>query len=123
MEASIATLPVKVVPASSRNRIAGWLGDTLKITVTAPAESGKANAAVAATLATALGVPASWVRVLRGLERPLLSPIRHVPGARSFPRGFLEVKADLEHPKRDAWLAQRDLSVLKIYPRPLVAFS
>jgi rhodanese-related sulfurtransferase len=31
----------------------------------------------------------------------------HVPGARSFPRGFLEVKADLEHPKRDAWLGDR----------------
>lgn len=32
----------------------------------------------------------------------------HVPGARSFPRGFLEVRADLEHEKRDPWLADRD---------------
>jgi len=31
----------------------------------------------------------------------------HVPGARLFPRGFLEVKADLSHPKRDAWLQDR----------------
>ena len=31
----------------------------------------------------------------------------HVPGARHFPRGFLEVKADLAHPKRDPWLADR----------------
>jgi rhodanese-related sulfurtransferase len=38
----------------------------------------------------------------------------HLPGARNFPRGFLEVKADLEHPKRDAWLAERD--------RPLVLY-
>lgn len=30
-----------------------------------------------------------------------------IPGARLFPRGFLEVKADLEHPKRDPWLADR----------------
>jgi rhodanese-related sulfurtransferase len=37
-----------------------------------------------------------------------------VPGARSFPRGFLEVKADLEHPKRDVWLADRS--------RPLVLY-
>jgi rhodanese-related sulfurtransferase len=37
-----------------------------------------------------------------------------IPGARNFPRGFLEVKADLEHPKRDAWLAERD--------RPLVLY-
>ena len=38
----------------------------------------------------------------------------HLPGARNFPRGFLEVKADLEHPKRDAWLAERE--------RPLVLY-
>ena len=31
----------------------------------------------------------------------------HIPGARSSPRGFLEVKADLEHAKRDPWLADR----------------
>ena len=30
-----------------------------------------------------------------------------IPGARSLPRGFLEVKADLSHPKRDPWLADR----------------
>lgn len=29
----------------------------------------------------------------------------HVPGARHYPRGFLEVKADHEHAKRDAWLS------------------
>jgi sulfur-carrier protein adenylyltransferase/sulfurtransferase len=38
-----------------------------------------------------------------------------LPGARHYPRGFLEVRADLEHKKRDAWLsAQRD--------RPLVLY-
>ena len=31
----------------------------------------------------------------------------HLPGARHSPRGFLEVRADLEHPKRDPWLADR----------------
>ncbi len=31
----------------------------------------------------------------------------HLPGARSYPRGFLEVRADLEHKKRDPWLADR----------------
>ena len=31
----------------------------------------------------------------------------HIPGARNIPRGFLEVKADLVHPKRDAWLEDR----------------
>ena len=32
----------------------------------------------------------------------------HVPGAKNVPRGFLEVKADLEHHKRDPALADRD---------------
>jgi rhodanese-related sulfurtransferase len=36
----------------------------------------------------------------------------HVPGARLVPRGFLEVKADLDHPKRDPWLADRDRKLL-----------
>ena len=36
----------------------------------------------------------------------------HVPGARLVPRGFLEVKADLDHPKRDAWLGDRDRKLL-----------
>lgn len=31
----------------------------------------------------------------------------HIPGAALVPRGFLEVKADLVHPKRDPWLADR----------------
>jgi rhodanese-related sulfurtransferase len=36
----------------------------------------------------------------------------HVPGARLVPRGFLEVKADLEHPKRDPWLEDRGRQLL-----------
>lgn len=38
----------------------------------------------------------------------------HVPGARLVPRGFLEVKADLAHPKRDPWLGDRS--------RPLICY-
>jgi len=38
----------------------------------------------------------------------------HVPGARLFPRGFLEVRADTEHPKRDPWLGDRS--------RPLILY-
>jgi uncharacterized protein YggU (UPF0235/DUF167 family) len=62
----VAKLNVKVTPGSSRDSIAGWLGDTLKIRVTAVAERGKANAAVEATLAEALGVPRASARVVRG---------------------------------------------------------
>ena len=57
---------VKVVPGSSRDRIGGWLGETLKVRVTAPAERGKANAAVEAILAEALGVSKERARVVRG---------------------------------------------------------
>ena len=31
----------------------------------------------------------------------------HIPGAQNFPRGFLEVRADLEHTKRDPWFEDR----------------
>ena len=59
-------LRVKVVPASSRNCIAGWLGDTLKVRVTAPAEAGKANAAVEATVADALGLSRDAAHIVAG---------------------------------------------------------
>ncbi|MHB8637714.1 MAG: rhodanese-like domain-containing protein [Fimbriimonadaceae bacterium] len=36
----------------------------------------------------------------------------HLPGAINVPRGFLEVKADLEHYKRDDRLADRTLRVV-----------
>ncbi|MEW6325488.1 MAG: DUF167 domain-containing protein [Nitrospirota bacterium] len=63
-------LSVKVVPKSSRNRVAGWVGEALKICVTAPPEKGKANAAVEAVLAGALGLPKERVRIVAGLSSP-----------------------------------------------------
>jgi uncharacterized protein (TIGR00251 family) len=63
-------LHVKVVPHSSRDGVAGWLGDTLKVRVAAPAERGRANAAVEATIAAALGVPKSAVRIVQGWTSP-----------------------------------------------------
>ncbi|MGH2901193.1 MAG: DUF167 domain-containing protein, partial [Solirubrobacteraceae bacterium] len=49
-------LSIKVVPGSSRDDVAGWLGETLKVRVSAPAERGRANAAAETLLADALGV-------------------------------------------------------------------
>ena len=63
-------LLIKVVPASSRNCIAGWLGDTLKVRVTAQPERGKANAAVEATIAGALGISIASARVIQGKTSP-----------------------------------------------------
>jgi uncharacterized protein YggU (UPF0235/DUF167 family) len=50
--------------------VAGWLGDTLKVRVAAPAERGKANAAVEAIVAEALGVPRADARVVAGMTSP-----------------------------------------------------
>ncbi|WP_218932071.1 DUF167 domain-containing protein [Adhaeretor mobilis] len=63
-------LSVKVVPSSSKNCVAEWLGDVLKLRVTAPPERGKANLAVEATLALALDLPTGAVRVIRGKTSP-----------------------------------------------------
>ena len=67
---SVTRLAVKVVPGASREGIAGWLGDTLKVRVTAPAEQGKANAAVEALLAEALGIAKNRVRIASGTASP-----------------------------------------------------
>ena len=66
MGQSSIKLRIKVVPSSSRNSIEGWLDDVLKVRVTAPPERGKANAAVEATIAAALGVSNQRVRVASG---------------------------------------------------------
>ena len=64
-------LRVKVVPGASRSRIKGILADRLKVTVAAPPEAGKANAAVCALLAKALGAPRRDVSVVAGAQQPL----------------------------------------------------
>ena len=65
-----ATISVKVVPGSSRDRIVGVLGDCLKIATAAPAEKGRANRAVAAILAEALGVGTKEVQLVSGATSP-----------------------------------------------------
>jgi uncharacterized protein (TIGR00251 family) len=61
-----ALFDVKVVPGAADDRIAGVLGSALKVRVAAPPEHGKANAAVCALLAQALGVAPRQVQVVRG---------------------------------------------------------
>ena len=63
-------IAVKVVPGASRDRIAGCLGDALKIQVAAPPEKGKANKAVEVLLAKALGRRTGEVTVVGGLASP-----------------------------------------------------
>ena len=55
----------RVTPHARRAGIAD-LGGVIKITVTAPPEDGRANAAVAEALARALGVAKTRLTLLRG---------------------------------------------------------
>ena len=65
-----ALLRVKAVGGSSRDRIVGVLGDSLKVAVSASPERGKANKAIAAILAKALGLPGGDVTLAIGGSRP-----------------------------------------------------
>ncbi len=68
-EAAGAAIAVQAVPGASRDRVVGVLGDCLKVTTTAAPEKGKANKALAAILARALGVGARDVTLLSGRTR------------------------------------------------------
>lgn len=63
-------LHLKVVPGASRTRVAGVLGDRLKVQVAAPPEAGKANKAVIALLAGILGVAKQQVAITAGPSQP-----------------------------------------------------
>lgn len=58
---------MKVIPGSSRDGIVGWLGESLKIRVRAPAERGKANAAVEQIVTKALDLPKGSARIVAGM--------------------------------------------------------
>jgi uncharacterized protein (TIGR00251 family) len=62
----ITRLTIKVIPGASQTKIAGLLGDTVKIRVQAPPEKGKANIAVIDILAKFLGVPAHQITLCSG---------------------------------------------------------
>jgi uncharacterized protein (TIGR00251 family) len=61
-------LAVKVVPRSARDEIVGWLGDALKVRVTAPPQDGRANRALEELLAAALSLKKNAVTVAAGLS-------------------------------------------------------
>jgi len=63
-------LNVKVVPGSSRDQIVGWLGDALKIKVTAPPEKGRANKAVVELLSMKLSVNTDDIEIVSGHSSP-----------------------------------------------------
>lgn len=75
---------VKAVPGASRSRIAGELGDRLKIQVAAPPEDGKANKAVIEVLAAWLGLAKSEVELVSGASQP--AKVFRVPPREDWPR-------------------------------------
>ena len=60
------TFTIRVTPRASANAVAGERDGALLVRVTAPPVEGKANAAVVAVVAEALGVPRGSVRVEAG---------------------------------------------------------
>lgn len=61
-----STLSIKVIPGSSRNEVAGRLGDAIKVKVSVPPEGGEANKAVIDLLAEVFGIPAWRIKLIRG---------------------------------------------------------
>jgi len=59
-------IAVKAVPGARRSEVAGRLGDRLKLRLAAPAEEGRANAALCRLLAEELGVKEREVEVIAG---------------------------------------------------------
>lgn len=63
---SALQINLKAVPGARRDEVVGWLGDRLKVRVSAPPEGGRANAAIRALLAAELGVAPSAITITRG---------------------------------------------------------
>jgi uncharacterized protein len=59
-------LRLRVKPGARKTAVTGVHGGALKVSVAAPPEKGKANRAVVALLAKALGMPTSAVTIAAG---------------------------------------------------------
>jgi uncharacterized protein (TIGR00251 family) len=81
------TLALRVQPGAGRDAILGTVADAagalaLRVKVAAPAEDGRANAAVLALLAKALGLPKSALTLVKGeRDRSKVVAIAGDPGA------------------------------------------
>ena len=59
-------LNIKVIPSSSKDCIAGWLGEALKVKVKALPEKGKANKAIIKVLEKTLDLPKGSINITSG---------------------------------------------------------
>ena len=62
------TLALKVIPNAPRDEVAGWLGETLKVKLHAPALEGRANAALVRFLADHLALPRRAIALAHGAK-------------------------------------------------------
>jgi uncharacterized protein (TIGR00251 family) len=62
----MAILKIKVQPCSSTNAIGGMWIDMVKVKVTAPPESGKANKACIELISEELNIPKNRIQILKG---------------------------------------------------------
>ncbi|MBX3403288.1 MAG: DUF167 domain-containing protein [Phycisphaeraceae bacterium] len=69
-DANSCLLFIKAVPGARRDEIAGPLGDRLKVRTSAPPEGGRANKAICALIAAAVGARASAASVRQGQTNP-----------------------------------------------------
>lgn len=63
-------IALKVVPGARQSRIAGPLGERLKVRVASPPENGRANAEVCELLAAALNLSPRQVSIVSGHTHP-----------------------------------------------------
>ncbi|MFT3869067.1 MAG: DUF167 domain-containing protein [Nibricoccus sp.] len=59
-------LAIKAIPNATKNAIAGWLGDALKVKVHAPALEGRANDELCEFVAETLGLHRRAVTLVQG---------------------------------------------------------
>ncbi|MFY9926145.1 MAG: DUF167 domain-containing protein [Opitutaceae bacterium] len=64
-------LSVRAVPNAPTSRVVGWVEDTLRVKVHAPALEGRANEELCEFLASELGVRRGSVRVVQGAKSRL----------------------------------------------------
>ncbi len=57
---------IKIIPSSSKNKIVGAYGDTLKVAITAPPVEGKANKRCIAYLAKCFDIAKSNLEIISG---------------------------------------------------------
>jgi uncharacterized protein (TIGR00251 family) len=59
-------IEIKVEPRSSQKGIAGLMGDTVKVKLTAPPVGGAANEQLIEVISEATGIKKSYIRIIKG---------------------------------------------------------